>query len=155
VGSLSLLWERARERVIQKGSDIFVAARTGAEELSTTLRNESSGQALRLNPEMVDLQFEKEVFEMKLNVKAFALTCAIIWGVGLFVLTWWIIIFGGATGEPTLIGRLYLGYCISPLGSLIGLVWAFVDGLVGGAIFAWLYNLITARFSGAKEAQSA
>ena len=92
---------------------------------------------------------------MKLNVKAFALTCAIIWGVGLFVITWWIIVFGGATGEPTFIGRVYLGYCISPLGSLIGLAWAFVDGLIGGAIFAWLYNLITTRTSGVKQAQPA
>jgi hypothetical protein len=79
---------------------------------------------------------------MKLNVKAFALTCAIIWGFGLFVITWWIIVFGGATGDPTFIGRVYLGYCISPLGSLIGLLWGFVDGLIGGAIFAWLYNLL-------------
>jgi len=84
---------------------------------------------------------------MKLNVKAFALTCAIIWGLGLFAITWWIIVFGGATGEPTFIGRVYLGYCISPLGSVIGLVWAFVDGLIGGAIFAWLYNLLTPRTS--------
>lgn len=82
---------------------------------------------------------------MKLNVKAFALTCAIVWGVGLFALTWWIIAFDGATGEITLIGRLYRGYNISPMGSLIGLAWALVDGLIGGAIFAWLYNLIAGR----------
>ena len=92
---------------------------------------------------------------MKLNVKAFALTCAIIWGVGLFVITWWMIVFGGATGEPTFFGRVYLGYCLSPLGSLIGLVWGVVEGLIGGAIFAWLYNLITARLSGSKEVQGA
>ena len=92
---------------------------------------------------------------MKLNVKAFALTCAIIWGIGLFVITWWIIVFGGATGEPTFFGRVYLGYSISPLGSLIGLVWGVVEGLFGGAIFAWLYNLVTARLSGSKEVQSA
>ena len=82
---------------------------------------------------------------MKLNVKAFALVFGIIWGVGLFLLTWWIIMFDGATGEPTLIGRLYRGYTISPLGSVIGLAWAFFDGLIGGAIFAWLYNLIAGR----------
>ncbi len=82
---------------------------------------------------------------MKLNVNAFALSCAIIWGVGLFLLTWWIIMFDGATGEPTLIGRLYRGYTISPLGSVIGLAWALLDGLIGGAIFAWLYNLLAGR----------
>jgi hypothetical protein len=82
---------------------------------------------------------------MKINVKAFALSCAIIWAVGLFLLTWWIIMFDGITGEPTLIGRLYRGYTISPLGSVIGLVWAFFDALIGGAIFAWLYNFLAGR----------
>jgi len=79
---------------------------------------------------------------MKLNVKAFALTCAIVWSLGIFFLTWWIIAFDGSTGEPMLIGRLYRGYTISPVGSVIGLIWAFPDALVGGAIFAWLYNLL-------------
>ncbi len=88
---------------------------------------------------------------MKLNVKALALTFGIIWGIGLFILTWWIILFEGATGEATFIGRVYLGYRISPLGSLIGLVWAFVDGFIGGAIFAWLYNLLTSRQSQRKH----
>ena len=83
---------------------------------------------------------------MKLNVKAFSLTCGIVWGLGLFLLTWWIIAFDGTTGEPTIIGRLYRGFNISPAGSFIGFIWAFVDGLIGGAIFAWLYNLISTRF---------
>ncbi len=82
---------------------------------------------------------------MALNIRAFAITCGLIWGFGLFALTWWVIAFDGATGEPTLIGRLYRGYTISPGGSVIGLLWAFFDGLIGGAIFAWLYNLLAAR----------
>ena len=82
---------------------------------------------------------------MKLNVKAFALTFALIWGLGLFILTWWIIAFDGATSEITFIGRLYRGYSISPVGSIFGLIWASIDGLIGGAMFAWLYNFISAR----------
>ena len=85
----------------------------------------------------------KEKIHMKLNIKAFALTCGIVWGLGIFFLTWWIIAFDGSTGEPTLIGRLYRGYTISPIGSVIGLIWAFFDGLIGGAVFAWLYNKLT------------
>lgn len=88
---------------------------------------------------------------MKLNVLAFALTCGIIWGVGLFLITWWLIAFGGEIAEPTFIGRVYLGYRISPLGSIIGLVWAFADGFIAGAIFAWLYNRISVRSSSTKE----
>jgi hypothetical protein len=81
---------------------------------------------------------------MKLDVRAFAVSCALVWGLGLFVLTWWIIALDGATTEPTLIGRVYRGYTLTPLGSLVGLAWALVDGLIGGAIFAWLYNRLTA-----------
>ena len=88
---------------------------------------------------------------MRLSVKAFALTCGLVFGGALFLLTWWIIGFDGATGEPTLIGRLYRGYSISPAGSFIGFAWAFVDGLIIGGVFAWLYNLVVARTS-AKEA---
>jgi hypothetical protein len=84
---------------------------------------------------------------MKLNIKAFSLTCALVWGLGLFFLTWWVIAFDGATRDVTIIGRLYRGYNISATGSVIGLVWAFFDGLVGGAIFAWLYNLLAGRSS--------
>jgi hypothetical protein len=82
---------------------------------------------------------------MKLNVKAFALAFGLIWGFGLFSLTWWIMAFDGATNEVTFIGNIYRGYNISPSGSLIGLAWALPDGSIGGAIFAWLYNVLAAR----------
>ena len=82
---------------------------------------------------------------MKLNVKALALTSALLWGIGLFTLTWWIIAFEGVTNEVTIIGKLYRGYSISPLGSFIGFIWAFLDGLIIGAIFAWVYNKISAK----------
>lgn len=84
---------------------------------------------------------------MKLNVKAFGLACGLIWGLGLFFLTWWVIAFEGATQQITMIGHLYRGYRISPMGSIIGLVWGFFDALIGGAVFAWLYNLLTGYFS--------
>ncbi len=91
---------------------------------------------------------------MKLNIKAFALTFAIWWGVGIFLLTWWIIAFEGSTSELFFLGRIYLGYTISPVGSLIGFAWAFVDALIGGAIFAWLYNALAMRLSSGEEASA-
>jgi hypothetical protein len=84
---------------------------------------------------------------MKFNVKAFAITASLVFGIGLFLLTWWVIIFEGASGTKTILGIVYRGYSISPVGSLVGLAWGLVDGLIGGAIFAWLYNLIASRFS--------
>lgn len=86
---------------------------------------------------------------MKLEVKAFALTCGIVWGVGLPLLTWWIIAFNGPSTDPTWLGRIYRGYNLTVAGSLIGAIWAFFDGLVGGAIFAWLYDRIGERVTSA------
>jgi hypothetical protein len=82
---------------------------------------------------------------MKLNAKSFALTCGLLWGFGLLMLTWWIILLDGPTGQATLIGKIYRGYNLSISGGLIGLVWGFFDGLITGFIFAWLYNLLTAK----------
>ena len=90
---------------------------------------------------------------MKLNIRAFGLACGIIWGFGLFALTWWIMAFDGATGESTLIGHIYRGYNISPAGSIAGLAWGFLDGLVGGVGFAWLYNTLVTRMTGMRESQ--
>ena len=92
---------------------------------------------------------------MKLNVRAFAITCGLMWGIGLFLLTWWVIIFEGSTHDLLIVGHLYRGYNVSPVGSVIGLVWAFFDALVGGAIFAWLYNLLAAGKTGAGSAPKA
>ena len=62
---------------------------------------------------------------MRLNVKAFALTCGLVWGLGLFCLTWWIIAWEGATGELTFFGYVYRGFNISPTGSIVGLILGF------------------------------
>lgn len=59
--------------------------------------------------------------------------------------TWWIILFEGSTHDLMVIGHLYRGYDVSPLGSVIGLAYGLVDGGVGGLIFAWLYNFLSAR----------
>ncbi len=80
---------------------------------------------------------------MRLDVKAFAGACALIWGFYLFSIPWWVMLFDGATGEATGLGRVYRGFSISPTGSLIGLGWGLFDGLVAGALVAWLYNRLS------------
>ena len=83
---------------------------------------------------------------MKLNVLAVGLACGLIWGLGLFLITWWIIMFDGQqVGETLVLGQIYRGYDVTTMGSFVGLAWGFVDGLVGGMIFAWLYNLLATR----------
>lgn len=91
---------------------------------------------------------------MKLNVRAFALAFGLWWGIGVFLLAWWVALVGGAPSGGTLLELVYIGFAYTPVGSVIGLVWGFVDGLIGGAILAWLYNLLAARFSSAAGQQA-
>ncbi len=83
---------------------------------------------------------------MKLNIRSFAITTGIIWGFLIFVTTWWLIARGLLVNEPTFIGQIYPFFTISPFGSLLGLIYGFIDGLILGAIFSWLYNLLTMTF---------
>ncbi|MFC1477212.1 hypothetical protein ACFL6L_01985 [candidate division KSB1 bacterium] len=81
---------------------------------------------------------------MKLNVKAFAFTCGIIWGMIVFLTTLWFVI-RGFEGHPVIFDILYPGYSVSGLGSLLGLVYGFFDGGIIGLLFAWLYNTLAFR----------
>ncbi|GMT42593.1 MAG: hypothetical protein IEMM0002_1004 [bacterium] len=87
----------------------------------------------------------KEITEMKFNIKAMALACGIFWSIAIFLMTWWLIMLEGSGSESLFISRFYVGYDISPVGSVIGFAYGFVDGSISGAIFAWLYNLIAAK----------
>jgi hypothetical protein len=79
---------------------------------------------------------------MKLNIKTFGLACGIVWGFGVFCLTWWILYFEGSGASPLFLSRFYRGYTLTPVGSLVGLAWGAVDGWIGGMIFAWVYNTL-------------
>ena len=77
-----------------------------------------------------------------MSIRAFALTTGIFGATSMFLLAWWLILIGNAEGPVTLLERIYIGYSFTPMGSVIGAMWGFVDFGVGGAIAAWLYNKI-------------
>ena len=77
-----------------------------------------------------------------MSIRAFALTAGIFGAVTMFVLAWWLVLTGNAEGPPTIFERIYIGYSFTPMGSVIGAAWGFVDWGIAGAIFAWLYNKI-------------
>ena len=77
-----------------------------------------------------------------MSIRAFALTTGIFGAATMFFIAWWLILNGNAEGPRTLLGRIYLGYSFTPMGSVIGAIWGFVDFAIGGAIIAWLYNKI-------------
>lgn len=83
--------------------------------------------------------------ENTLSVKALALTVGIFWGAGVFLVGVFNLI------APTygltflwFVSSIYPGYKADPtiVSVLIGTVYAFLDGLLGGAVFAWLYNAL-------------
>ena len=77
---------------------------------------------------------------MKLDVKAFALTGGILWGGAVCFATLWLLLSGSQGALIRQIDHFYIGYSYSYLGAFVGLVWGFIDGAIGGALFAWLYN---------------
>ena len=77
-----------------------------------------------------------------LSIRSVGLATGILGASAMFFLAWWLIIIGNAEGPTTLFERVYIGYSFTPLGSVIGAVWGFVDWGIAGAIFAWLYNWI-------------
>ena len=77
-----------------------------------------------------------------ISVRACGLTTGIFGAISMFVLAWWLILIGNAEGPPTLFERIYIGYSFTPMGSLIGFAWGFVDWGIAGIIFAWLYDKI-------------
>ena len=75
----------------------------------------------------------------KLNVKALALAFGIAWGIGM-LLSGLMAMSGWAARFVGVMSSVYIGFKPTLLGSLIGGVWGFFDGLIGGAIVAILYN---------------
>ncbi len=76
--------------------------------------------------------------------KAVALSCGITWGVYVLFIGW-VATTGWGSGIVSGLGQFYIGYSASFIGGIIGGIWAFVDGFIGGAIFAWLYNAFASK----------
>jgi len=82
-----------------------------------------------------------------MSIRSVGLTAGIFGAASMFFLAWWLIFTGNAEGPITLFERIYIGYSFTPMGSVIGAAWGFVDFGIAGAVFAWLYNCINKRFN--------
>ena len=80
----------------------------------------------------------------QLNAKALGLTLGVLFGLIMFIATNWLVVKGGREVGPhlQLIGQFFIGYSVSFLGSIIGLIYGFLGGYICGAFTAWLYNII-------------
>lgn len=83
---------------------------------------------------------------MKLSIKALALSFGILWGCVVFLMGIAHLLWPGyGTAFLELAASVYPGYSVGGFGSVIvGTLYALLDGAIGGAIFAWLYNKLAA-----------
>jgi len=78
-----------------------------------------------------------------LNAKSLGLAGGVLWGITMFILTLLNLYTGYGSMWAALMVDVYPGYEVTLPGSIIGLIWGFVDGFVGLFLLAWLYNKFT------------
>ena len=86
-------------------------------------------------------------YKISPKVSAIALAATIFWGMALMILTLISCYTGYAEGFLKLITTIYIGYNISPAGSIVGFIYGFLDAFIGVHIFAALYYFIYKRIS--------
>src|SRR4029079_9161961 len=91
---------------------------------------------------------------MRLNVLAFALTAGLFWAVTVFLVQTLNALLP-PYGGPFLVWLASLYPFYRPEESyayvLLGMFYGFLDGLICGAIFSWVYNRLAERFSTARR----
>ncbi|MBU0629846.1 MAG: hypothetical protein KKC80_02875 [Candidatus Margulisbacteria bacterium] len=82
---------------------------------------------------------------MKLDAVKFGLTLAIVWGGAVLCLGIMGDYLHWGLGLVKGIGSLYIGYKATPVGTLVGTIWAFCDAGIGGWLVAAIYNWLLDR----------
>ncbi len=79
---------------------------------------------------------------VKIQAGVLAFVCAMIGGIGLFVMTAWLLIKGGPkVGQHLqLLGQYFPGYSVTWKGSLIGFFYGAIVGGIIGWIIGKIYN---------------
>lgn len=80
----------------------------------------------------------------KVDAIAFGVSIGTVLGFGIFLATIILLWKGGDVIGPTLglLGHYFIGYDVTPVGSLIGFAWGFATGFVLGWMGAGLRNFI-------------
>lgn len=84
---------------------------------------------------------------MKLNVSRFGFTVAVVWGFVVFSVAICNLFFPSyGVAFLKVVESIYPGYHFGELGfggAIVATLYAILDGLIVGVIFAWLYNKLT------------
>ena len=81
-----------------------------------------------------------------LNARVAGLVLGLLFALGIFVATNWLVIKGGDRVGPhlQLLSQYFIGYRVTFFGSLIGAAYGFALGTMSGAMIGWIYNKIAA-----------
>ena len=86
-----------------------------------------------------------------LNAKVLGLILGIVLGLVIFIATNWLVLKGpqpGPSGQYVigphmqLLSQFFIGYRVTFFGSIIGFIYGFAVGTIGGALIGWIYNRI-------------
>ncbi len=75
-----------------------------------------------------------------INPKRLGLAGGILWALCMFFCTIIALYTGYAKQWLLIMGDIYPGYTISLWGSVLGLIYGFIDGFVGLFLLIWIYN---------------
>jgi uncharacterized membrane protein required for colicin V production len=87
---------------------------------------------------------------LRLNAKYLGLIFGLLLGFAIFIATNWLVIKAQAVPNPDwpvgghlqLLSQFFIGYRVSFLGSIIGFLYGFAIGTLGGSAIAFIYNKI-------------
>jgi hypothetical protein len=83
----------------------------------------------------------------RLNATILGIVLGLVFGLGLLIATLWLVVKGGPVVGPNLalLGEFFIGYSVTPLGSLVGFFYGFLTGFIIGFSIAAIYNWIVGR----------
>jgi hypothetical protein len=90
---------------------------------------------------------------MRLNASVQGIAVGLVFGLGIFIATNWLVLRGGQVVGPNLrlLGQYFIGYRVTFVGSLIGLAYGFGCGFLIGYFVARLYNWLVDRKERARQ----
>lgn len=89
---------------------------------------------------------DKRLFSsaLLLNAKVLGLSLGLLFGLGVFIATNWLVLKDGRVIGPhlQLLSEYFIGYRVSFFGSFIGFAYGFAVGTLSGSLIGWIYNKI-------------
>lgn len=86
------------------------------------------------------MSHEKDCHTARLSVCSLGIAAGITWALGVILIGLMSTYFGLATNWVDLLKSIYVGFDSTLLGTLIGGLWALIDGFICGALVALIYN---------------